>query len=408
MINIKKLEDCIKEYRNHCENSIWIKGELYKFQFSNWLNSKLNVHKQTVDQIYDICLQSQNQNYSGKFGLDFIKQSGVEKSGDFLSKGDAEIFKYLLDNDCDKDIFTNLSISFPILSAWLGTIFPQKYVCVSSVDYVHTISFLFDLDKITIPTKGFEYFEFGQEHFKLIKKELKELDFKGYFLPEINRYRKSLKTGEKLDYDESDWNWIVEDFNLYIHRVYLKLYQERIKRSVRESALNENLLSTNKVLVNDDTESDTENKFEEFTDDEVIEMIDKEEFDTLHEISKLERKYQFIKSEFKEYLSKKIERGNFAERIKKTNNYKCSICESMKLPVHGFRKKDGDFYIEAHHVYPVSGLLEESLTSNIITVCPNHHRQLHFGKSEVSDNNYSRIIFRIDGKLISVNKLNIM
>ena len=43
-------------------------------------------------------------------------------------------------------------------------------------------------------------------------------------------------------------------------------------------------------------------------------------------------------------------------------------------------KPDGVPYVEAHHVVPVSrgsaGLLDPA---NIITVCANHHRELHYG-----------------------------
>ena len=47
----------------------------------------------------------------------------------------------------------------------------------------------------------------------------------------------------------------------------------------------------------------------------------------------------------------------------------------------GFQKRNGVPYVEAHHVMPVSRMQVGSLAaSNIMTVCTNHHRQLHYGK----------------------------
>jgi predicted restriction endonuclease len=48
----------------------------------------------------------------------------------------------------------------------------------------------------------------------------------------------------------------------------------------------------------------------------------------------------------------------------------------------GFLKSNGDPYVEAHHVMPVSRQEVGSLSaSNIMTLCANHHRQLHYGGS---------------------------
>ncbi len=429
MINKEKFSDCILEYCNHCENSKWIYQELYKFEFATWLNNKIDIAKDTENQILEVCKRSQEENYSDEKGLksnekgvQFIRKGGNEKLSEFITKGDAEIFKHLLINDYDRDIFSKRGISFTILSAWLGTIFPNKFVCVPAVDFVHSISFLFDLDIKKVPQRGFGYFEFSQEFFKIIKDELKKLDFKEFFLPHINEYRKALGLSDKLDYDECDWNWITEDFNLFIFRNYLKLYKRKLKRKEREIKLLENLSTSNKIRLMDyddeliipeiETDEDElridnlkEEEFIELTDEEIIEIVNEEDFDTLSDILKIENKYQFVKPEIKEYISKRIERGNFANKIKRINNYKCSICERLNQTPYSFKKKNGDYYIEAHHVIPVSELQIGSLSlANLITVCPNHHRQIHYGNFEIIEINNLRFIFRIDTKLIHINK----
>jgi predicted HNH restriction endonuclease len=426
MINRNKYNDCILEYLKCCKNTDWVKQEKYKFEYANWLNYNLDVSKQTISQIYDVCLQSQEEIYSGEKGIQFIKKGGNEKLSVYITKEDAEIFKFLLNNDYARDTFSKRGISFTILSAWAGTIFPHKFVCVPAVDFVHTISFLFDLDLIKMPKKGFEYFEFGQEYFKIIKEELKSIDFKDLFLPEINKYRKTLGIGlsEKLDLDEYDWNWITEDFNLFIFRNYLKLYKRKVKKAERERKIIENTPISNKIkLIDFLNENETEliftdretneselriDEFIDLSDEEIIEIIEAENIDSLSDIIKIEEKYILVKPEVKEYISKRIERGNFADKIKKINNYKCSICEKLDKTPYTFKKKNGDYYIEVHHVIPVSELQIGSLSfANLITLCPNHHRQIHYGKSEIIEINDTRFIFKIDDRLIPINKIKI-
>jgi predicted HNH restriction endonuclease len=71
-----------------------------------------------------------------------------------------------------------------------------------------------------------------------------------------------------------------------------------------------------------------------------------------------------------------------------------------------FLKRDGNPYVEAHHVVPVSEQQVGSLSaSNVITVCPNHHRQLHYGdvQIEVTDTTFE---IRLDGETVSVERFS--
>ena len=83
------------------------------------------------------------------------------------------------------------------------------------------------------------------------------------------------------------------------------------------------------------------------------------------------------------------------------------ICERMGHNPYSFSKPNGDYYIEVHHVIPVSDLVEGSLSSaNLITVCANHHRQLHFGKCYVQEITDRTFVFNIDSKLWDIKKLS--
>ncbi|MDF2116393.1 hypothetical protein PY365_12465 [Roseiarcaceae bacterium H3SJ34-1] len=104
-------------------------------------------------------------------------------------------------------------------------------------------------------------------------------------------------------------------------------------------------------------------------------------------LAELERKYLTASPETKSRLSKYIERGPVGAAVKKANGFKCQVCEGLGLNAIGFLKSNGEPYVEAHHVMPVSKKQVGSLSaSNIMTVCANHHRQLHYGDVEVTIN----------------------
>ena len=73
-----------------------------------------------------------------------------------------------------------------------------------------------------------------------------------------------------------------------------------------------------------------------------------------------------------------------------------------------FYKPNGVKYIETHHVEPVSERKKGTLgISNLITVCANHHRQLHYGNSKVLGDKYGKFKFEIDNEIIEVKKITI-
>jgi 5-methylcytosine-specific restriction protein A len=55
----------------------------------------------------------------------------------------------------------------------------------------------------------------------------------------------------------------------------------------------------------------------------------------------------------------------------------CGVCESCKNPAP-FEKPDGDFYLEVHHLRRLADGGSDTVT-NAVAVCPNCHRQLHYG-----------------------------
>lgn len=124
-------------------------------------------------------------------------------------------------------------------------------------------------------------------------------------------------------------------------------------------------------------------------------------------IEKLEKKFCNAKPKEKSVLTKRIERGQIANRVKQLTNYKCLICEKLGLNPHGFAKRNGTYYVETHHVCPVSKQEIGSLSlPNLITVCANHHRQLHYGNVNVQIMKM-KFVFDIEGKKIEIEKIKV-
>ena len=136
-----------------------------------------------------------------------------------------------------------------------------------------------------------------------------------------------------------------------------------------------------------------------------IEDANNEYVENLLDIINIEEKYRNAIPEIKEIISKRIERGSFSNRFKQIAGYKCMICDRMGHSPFSFSKPNGDYYIEVHHIIHVSDLVEGSLSSaNLITVCANHHRQLHYGKCFVQEITDRKVVFNIDNKLWDIKK----
>ncbi|WP_442865011.1 HNH endonuclease [Bosea sp. NBC_00550] len=93
------------------------------------------------------------------------------------------------------------------------------------------------------------------------------------------------------------------------------------------------------------------------------------------------------------------------DKVKVARGHRCQICEATGLHPHTFAKRDGSRYAEAHHVQPVSKLIAGSLgEQNIMVLCPNHHRQAHYGDFEVVEENAGDWNVSIDGVRLSIDR----
>lgn len=54
---------------------------------------------------------------------------------------------------------------------------------------------------------------------------------------------------------------------------------------------------------------------------------------------------------------------------------RCELCGAQ-----GFKTSSGSTYLETHHIQPLSEHGKDTI-ENVIALCPNHHREAHFGKN---------------------------
>jgi hypothetical protein len=99
-----------------------------------------------------------------------------------------------------------------------------------------------------------------------------------------------------------------------------------------------------------------------------------------------------LTNETREVIVKQIKRyHSIAENCKRKYNNRCQI----KGCGFTFKKQNGEFYSEAHHLIPLSkgGTQEEN---NVIILCPNHHRMMHYADVEIGD-------FEQNGRKLRIN-----
>lgn len=314
-MNSNKFDSCLQAYLEHCLSTTWIKDESYKFFFANWLYRSVNIKLQSSEKILLICKQSLKNDYSvgkesSRFGVQFLQKSGREKLSIPISLSDVEIVKYLSDSEIpDESFFKKRGTSYPGLSGWLGTLIPTKFMPVVTSDFHETISYLFDLD--SFPESGYPFFVETQKYFIETKQYLKRQNLDQLYLNNILRYlEQEYPKVQKTRYEEIDWNWITQDFHLFIFRKYLHDMQFKKASSKNKYQSNEN----------DETSKSTEEPVTELQLHFQLELYDPQVF--THDIDDLptgNRNLKFDKDHYLNKYQKQLEKGSWAEELVKAD-----------------------------------------------------------------------------------------
>lgn len=113
-------------------------------------------------------------------------------------------------------------------------------------------------------------------------------------------------------------------------------------------------------------------------------------------IENLNEKYEGYEAIKKNKIVKQyIDRGqNVTNSLKKILGWKCQICKW-----EGFIKNNKEGYIEAHHLDQIAFKNPNSLCSdNIILVCPNCHREIHYGSAVTISDRGDEIYIKLSNR----------
>jgi predicted HNH restriction endonuclease len=180
--------------------------------------------------------------------------------------------------------------------------------------------------------------------------ELKKYPIEEIHLKVWNKYfteNPQLNINTKNTFEQVDWNWLTQDFHLFVHRNILKLYKLRNTKDGKQ------------VNITGD-----------------FEPISIEGKSKLAVHMRYERDSGLIK---------KIK----TQAMRANPMLNCEVCGFSFLEKYG---KLGEGFIEAHHLKPLNETKETKTTRHdIVLVCSNCHRMLHKGISEIDDNSIMTI-----------------
>lgn len=133
-----------------------------------------------------------------------------------------------------------------------------------------------------------------------------------------------------------------------------------------------------------------ESAIDNFEQEEITDFLNEKEI-SREELIKMLEAINHNSSEKVEINHKAYKRNNKSiALIKKLRGFKCQICEKS------IQKKNGDYYVEAAHINPKKNNSSES-QSNIILLCPNHHKEFDLGNTKVLNKTPEHIEFSMNG-----------
>lgn len=141
--------------------------------------------------------------------------------------------------------------------------------------------------------------------------------------------------------------------------------------------------------------------------DAIAAAVAEDDVFTLDRLAELESKFLNASPEVRTRVSKAIERGPIGAEVKRLNGFRCQLCEALGRNPTGFKKRNGEPYVEAHHVMPVHRKEIGSLSAaNIVTLCANHHREVHYGDVDVAIGD-EEFTFRIEGMEATIQRAKV-
>lgn len=349
------LNNVILKYLNHLNNSNWIIEEAYKFEFASYLQSNINFEKQSDEEILEVLLNSQKIKYDKSRGVQFILKSAKETLSEFISLTDIRLFREFKYKKFEDVNWKNKTMSYLGLTAWLTSLFPNKIYPVPAKGFNETINYFFETDLNTFPKTGENYIIQCQDFLKQTEIELRKYPIKEIHLKVWNQYFKNnpnLNIKQKTDFEQIDWNWLTQDFHLFVFRNILKLYKPKNKPESAKT-ISEIQYDDEPIAIEGQTKLAIHIRYER--DSSLI-----------------------MKIKEKALLSNPM--------------LNCEVCAFSFYEKYGVL---GQGFIEAHHLQPLNETKETRTSrTDIALVCSNCHKMIHKEISKIEDN-----------KILTINEL---
>ncbi|QXP63230.1 EVE domain-containing protein [Polaribacter sp. HaHaR_3_91] len=244
MINSKnlsintKLNYLIQDYKSALINDNWLYVELYKFEWANWLTERVVFEEQTDEEILELCLASQNENYTDSKGVQFIKQGAREKLSKYIGIEDIKIFRDFYNRiELENIDYSNRNMSFPILSCWMSVLVPNSIFPASRTSFADIIRKVF---VIKLRSSNIDFVINMQKPMETICNVLLEnKEVVDFVSKQLN----------KSELSQLDLNWLTQDFLLFIdrHPNLLKPITETVEEEEEQYIMLEKM-PTNQIL----------------------------------------------------------------------------------------------------------------------------------------------------------------
>ncbi|TDY64173.1 dynein-related subfamily AAA family protein [Algibacter lectus] len=202
-----KLDGLIQNYKRALLEDNWLYAELYKFEWASWLYSKVDFNKQSNEEILEICLASQNENYTNSKGVQFIKQGAREKLSKYIGIEDIRIFRDFYNGlELEYIHYSSRNMSFPILSCWMSVLVPNSVFPASRTSFLGVIKELFS---IKLKSSNIDFVIGMQKPMQRICNILLEdKEIVDFFSKQLH----------KSELSQLDLNWLTQDFLLFTDR----------------------------------------------------------------------------------------------------------------------------------------------------------------------------------------------
>jgi len=330
----QSFKNAIDKYLRVCKSEDWVREEAYKFEFANFIYQNVNWETQSDIEVLEILKKSQHIKYAERtIGIQFIQKSGRKKMSEYISVKDVELLRILKNMDLDQLDWSQRTMSYPALSAWAASLFPEKYYPIPMTGFDETISHIFGTEIGEISKTRMDYIFQCQSYMKETREILSQYPIEAICLNVWNDFYKvnpSLNIPIKSKLSDIDWVWLAQDFHLFVHREILGLYKKKAGYEIIYEEEDPTVIEGNSVLAKH---------------------------------MRYERNSAFIL---------RLKRDAF----KKNKMMNCEVCGFSFFETYGVL---GEGFIEAHHINPFHKGEGQRVTKkeDIKFICSNCHRMLH-------------------------------